>query len=953
MSALIFEHLRQCCERNESLEPLLAQWAFDKRLAAKTLQNVGKLFPHYSRHDESHSIQILTNIERVLGAERISLLSATDAWLLLEAAYHHDIGMVVSHEQLREDWSGEEFKRFLTQAHGHAWGEERSFLSAILKNPMHFDAYAQDQHPLVAMNMLGHLLADFYRRKHADRAENIVNSPVETIGLNSPRNELIPKRLFGLLGEICKIHGKGHSDLMNLSYACSGMGRDLAHPRFIACMLRLGDLLDLDDNRFCPVMLKVAGDVPASTHAHIDKHHAIRHFRVDRERIEVHAVCSTYEGYVETENWFDYLREEVAWQMAHWADIVPHEEFGLLPTVGLIETELSGYELIDNRQRPHFQLDQPKVLELLQGAGLYKSSEDALRELIQNAIDATLIHIWLKHGKGEGNDEPDEHLITATDSPFDKHVLELFERYPIRITMEAAPKSEGHSQDVTLITISDYGTGISRDDLSSMCNIGGSYRNTWKRAVIERMPIWMRPSGAFGIGIQSGFLLSDEINYVTKSVLTNELLSLRFSNPTGKERGAIYIKKEKNSPIAKRAGTSVRLAMRGDITMHRRYSRFVGMYSDPFTDRKLNDLSPILENIPFPAFLNGVRASQEISEFDWRYQSSLGIAVAFTVDGQAERSYNVFFKGQHIAPGYGFQGMPGQIYVNIFGPAEEILNVSRDGLRDRNFFNKVNAAVVSTLTTLYAEAKSEKDRAVISANLLRLNSPKGTEYLNLRWIKRNVLGGQSFEWVDGDNSNFPTIGSLFEEGIDFYHSFGDFSARYWLRASGKSPVYDDNIGLLVAVARNSGLQGHFKEVNKSGVKIGLGKNQEPWSIDLLASLFESQLANDNLRLAVPVAERFMALSSIKWVPLLSEKNRATELIGRDYMYSPFIFEGKKVAMTNFEKLVDWTFENRFHKSYSKEDVRQAYVDFASMIDGALKGSEKWGDAKRYELPVSI
>ena len=70
-------------------------------------------FQHYSRHDVTHSICILETIEQLLGKQRVDLLSAGDLWLLLEAAYSHDIGMATTYEQMIELWDEDtEFQRF-------------------------------------------------------------------------------------------------------------------------------------------------------------------------------------------------------------------------------------------------------------------------------------------------------------------------------------------------------------------------------------------------------------------------------------------------------------------------------------------------------------------------------------------------------------------------------------------------------------------------------------------------------------------------------------------------------------------------------------------------------------------------------------------------------------------------------------------------------------------------
>lgn len=194
MTILLEQRLSACCVEDSTLAPLMAQWGFDKILIAKALQSVGNLFPHYSRHDESHSRQILINIERILGASRIEQLSGTDVWLLLEAAYLHDIGMVVTHQEKELDWKTEDFRSFVASQKNNS---EKFSINEILlgvENPL--NVFASSDNPLQLIANISQLLAEYYRRKHADRAINITNQPMATIGLNSPRNELIAKRLF-------------------------------------------------------------------------------------------------------------------------------------------------------------------------------------------------------------------------------------------------------------------------------------------------------------------------------------------------------------------------------------------------------------------------------------------------------------------------------------------------------------------------------------------------------------------------------------------------------------------------------------------------------------------------------------------------------------------------------------------------------------------------------------
>ncbi len=399
MADLLIRHLEKKGQEHSSLAMLVNQWGFDQHLIPKALQSVGALFPHYSRHDESHSKQILVNIERLL-ADNLSLLTATDTWLLLEAAYWHDIGMVVPQKALEDALADEGFKDYLAELSRNEHHELHQLASQFdARDPCR--CFAGAHSPVDAVDKFRQLMAEWFRRQHARRASEVVQSPWQTIGLSSPRTELIPSRLFRLLGQICLMHGSDFDTMMErLPFREAGMAQEDCHPRFVACLLRLGDLLDLDDNRFCPVMQNIAGDKrPALSKAHEAKHQSIRHLRMDRERIEVSAECEDIDSYLETWKWFDWLKQEMQQQMSHWSDIVPRRELGLLPTLGKLKVTSKNQKILRPGQRPQFSIDGENAVKLLQGSNLYSDRFACINELVQNAIDSTLIRIWLTDGQ--------------------------------------------------------------------------------------------------------------------------------------------------------------------------------------------------------------------------------------------------------------------------------------------------------------------------------------------------------------------------------------------------------------------------------------------------------------------------------------------------------------------------------------------------------------------------
>ncbi|MFT3764515.1 MAG: hypothetical protein QM820_03205 [Minicystis sp.] len=391
MSFLFERALSRKCEQNPDLSVLAAQWAYDRRLVSDALQTVGRTFPHYSRHDASHSNAILIQLARVLGEARIDSLSATDLWLLLEAAYHHDIGMVVTDKQAHDWLRSRDFRSHLD------WlkvSEDRELARAAeLIGTVRLDTSAATW-PLDVRRALTLVLADFGRRQHPRQAERIVRDPLQTIGLLSPRTPLIPDRLFRVLGAICAHHGRSFEETMQLSLREAGIGTDDAHPRFVACMLRLGDLLDLDNGRFCPVMMASFGPLPPSSTAHLEKHAAIRHLDISTDRIEVEAECENYESYEATDQWLTWLRDELKNQMARWVEIAPSPSFGALPSVGKIGARNAPYLMLEPGRRPRFEVDREAIISLVKGANLYEEPSSAMRELLQNAVDATIVRLW-------------------------------------------------------------------------------------------------------------------------------------------------------------------------------------------------------------------------------------------------------------------------------------------------------------------------------------------------------------------------------------------------------------------------------------------------------------------------------------------------------------------------------------------------------------------------------
>lgn len=613
MSDRLQKHFAEVSGQQENLKLLHSQWQFDKKLIPKALQTIGGLFPHYSRHDQSHSDQILVNIERLLGDDRIKLLSATDTWLLLEAAYWHDIGMVVPQKALQEAFQDPTFESYRQQVASSAGHELQKFAQHFCADVT--NAFLGADTPLDAMEKWRTFMAEWFRRKHHIRSESAINNPWQEMGLSSPRIELIPKRLFRLLGQVCGLHGRSFEDVLSqLPFKEVGMANDDCHPRFIACLLRLGDLLDIDDNRFCPVMQSIAGEGrPALSKSHEDKHASIRHFRLDPERIEITAVCKTVDGYVEQWRWLDGLRTEVQKQMSRWQDIAPERGLGLLPTIGEIKVDIAGRKLITKPgARTEFQLNADHALKLLQGENLYKPT-DTIRELLQNAVDATLLRLWHTEKDKFASEE-------AQPGDFSNS---CFKQYPIhaQLLRSTEPASAPDKIKWTL-SITDQGVGMTVEDLNFLMNVAGSGGNTKKQDVIQSMPEWLRPSGNFGIGLQSVFMWTERVHMRTKSFETNEVLDVVLHSPSGPQRGLVEIERFDGKAFECKVGTQLTFELETAAIFRKSFD----MKEDSAFQVVLDQYDPLLNNeLPLEAaeLVNAATVFSEHSpiEVQWEYRN--------------------------------------------------------------------------------------------------------------------------------------------------------------------------------------------------------------------------------------------------------------------------------------------------------------------------------------------
>lgn len=690
MSTNLIAHLKKKCEADDNVKILLSQWEFDQKLVGKALENIGGFYPHFSNHNASHSQQILVNIERILGND-IDLLSATDTWLILEAAYWHDVGMLVDAQNAKAVHSNPDFN-FMIQTIANEKGHDlQKFCQAYVEQNW-LSAVGTESHPFDGIEKYRQLVAEWFRRGHDKRVGKIVEDPFKDLGITSPRTELLPNRIYRYLGQICVSHGMSFDSLMEtLPYKQTGLGTEDCHPRFIGCLLRLGDLFDLDDNRFCPVMAKHVSNIPSVSKHHHDKHLSLREFQLDKRTVKLVAECPDEMSYVETQNWFGWIREEFQNQMSQWNLIVPDLKFGSLPTIEQLDVKMEvKYEngvkkekLLLNNKPMKFKLDEKNAMELLQGANLYNDEYSIYRELIQNSIDATMLRIWL---------EEDQERLQELH-PYHEDFLKILEKYPLQLEINKVKNIEGSLDSIWEFQIIDQGIGMSMVDLGYMQTMAGSSKNIHKKKIINEMPKWMRPSGEFGIGLHSAFLLTKDlptdmqsIRFNTYSYFTHDSLDIEMYSPLGGKQGYCFI--TKNTGNYKKIGTSTKFYIRCNFDLEKmeNFSDVSLIDVDSF-ERKWGEYQKgkiyekILENAP--VFTLGFQKNNP-SGVIWDDEKQVAFYIKSEINYDSEGRHSFLFKGQNVwindYRNYNLNNCNYFDYmVDLYGKkAKEALNISRD-----------------------------------------------------------------------------------------------------------------------------------------------------------------------------------------------------------------------------------------------------------------------------------
>jgi hypothetical protein len=481
-----------------SIEGLLQQWMPD----IERVLNAGATSPlDFTLHDEGHSFRVAEWMARIVPADVLPKLSAYELALLLLSAYLHDIGMTPELARVQRHWRHLVFGPAPEEEGGLSPEEVAEFQRWLdderdgLVPPLARDGRAGEDD----LRRAAELITYYARHKHNDWS-----------------GEWIRRNATGALGSyegwvedlvrLCQSHHEGYTELVKELFDPRPVGRhgEVVHLRYLACVLRVADILDVDPERTPPVLFQHRDIAPESV-IYWYKDHDFKVLR-DGSTLVVHALprSAVVEKAVrDTAEWIRLELETCArlgrekpffHGSFRASEPLPHRWSFPVSLALQVWPRNDEYVYIDGAFRPN----TAKLLELLSGIQLYKEPLVAVRELLQNAFDAVKEQIALERLEGDPKDERRTEAITALQS------VEL--RFEER-------------DGCFWLLCTDSGVGMTRPIIEKYLLVSGSSRRhdiLDLERQCEAAGFHLGRTGQFGIGVLSYFMLADRVEIRTR-----------------------------------------------------------------------------------------------------------------------------------------------------------------------------------------------------------------------------------------------------------------------------------------------------------------------------------------------------------------------------------------------------------------------------------------------------
>jgi hypothetical protein len=510
----------------------------------------------YTMHDRTHGLKVAHLMWYILDPSVRAHLTPPEIGLLVCAAHLHDLGMGLNSEErdarlasssdLWERLALDESTRSAIDALREQIGD--AALSEAARNAATRRLFQAEEALLTQDTRARHATPERYReilekmwQMHESDPEKIpdIKACLAFDG-DSFRDKLI---------DICVSHNEDAEALVEADKKHTGrprfprdypVGSSEADLHMVAATLRLADILDFDRERTPPALFYYLLPGPLSAPDNDSgrewgKHLAISNWHIEEDAIVFKGRCKSHIIHHAVVLFASAIEREIVGTRTTFGALQEVSWPFKLPSTVKIDIHEDGYRYVPYK----FELDDDRVYSLLMGGAIYQNPLDAIRELVQNAVDACKLR---------------DALTCMYDQSQPRTTERIFVRYEEPTADCKQPR----------LIVKDTGTGMDALIIERyFLKVGRSYYNSTEfnqtRVDLRKMNLDFAPVSEFGIGFLSSFLLANRVEVETamweshRSDTTKR--ALQIDGPTR----LIRLSEERNEGPQRLKGTRITL----------------------------------------------------------------------------------------------------------------------------------------------------------------------------------------------------------------------------------------------------------------------------------------------------------------------------------------------------------------------------------------------------------
>lgn len=524
------------------------------------LSRIHDNFPEYTLHDTTHSVKIVELMDKIIPDKTLKSLNGLELSILILSAYLHDIGMIKSREETDRILKSKDFIEFY---------DDNIDISKSIEEAIKISDNR------TAVELEDALITEFIRKKHGERTYKYITD----IYRNNPLLNYYGVNFAEDLALICESHTLDTFDLAKKEgdKLIEAFRRDKViykeeiNIQYLAICLRLADIMDFDRERTPKILFKYISPKSKISLNEWMKHISITGWRINKNEIRYEAECihPVYQNVLY--KFIDQIDAELErcniLVKDNKEEITRKYKLDLPVKVNRDYIRSKGFYYGPFK----FSLDYDRIIALLMGEQLYGDKNIAIRELLQNSIDACRHRQAFEKMNGE-------------------------EGYRSQISFKYENKDK-----YDVVEVEDNGIGMDKYILENyFMKIGVSYYRSKdfgkERIEYKKKGFDFDPISRFGIGILSCFMIADRIvveTYRAKSLLTgnNQALEIEIDGPSQ----FFVIRKGKRNTF----GTKINLFLKKDQKID--LAKIVREYA---------------KHVEFPIIVKGEQSSKPIELID-------------------------------------------------------------------------------------------------------------------------------------------------------------------------------------------------------------------------------------------------------------------------------------------------------------------------------------------------